>query len=37
MFFEDDLPDPNFVLEDNLQLLFYYTLILFLVKFFIFS
>jgi len=36
MFFEDDLPDPEFVMDDNIQVIFYYTLFLFLIKIIVF-
>jgi len=34
MFFEDDLPDPHFTMSDNIQVLFYYLLVLFILQYY---
>ena len=34
MFFEDDYPDPEFVMKDNIQVLFYYLLVLFIFQYY---
>ena len=34
MFFEHDYPDPQFVMTDNIQVLFYYFLVLFVLQYY---
>ncbi len=34
MFFEDDYPDPEFIMKDNIQVLFYYLLVLFILQYY---
>ncbi len=37
MFFEDEFDDPQFIMEDDIHVLFYYTIFLFLIKIIFFS
>lgn len=34
MFFEDDLPEPHFTINDNIHIVFFYLLVLFILQYY---